>query len=138
MSNSHSVDRSSFEKLFSFEVPKVSNKDNEILTQDVTRSELRKALKKLRSKASPGLDSIPSGLYVQMFDLFAPVMLEVYNDIIQGQPPPASMRTSIVQFLSKPKKANSVKLSDKRKISVLCTDFKCLEKIMANRLKRVM
>ena len=48
------------------------------------------------------------------------------------------MRTSTVQFLSKPKKANSFKLSDKRKISVLCTDFKCLETILANRLNAVM
>ena len=63
MSNSHSVDRSSFEKLFSFEVPKVSNKDNEILTQNVTRSELRKALKKLRSKAKKLRFPLSSGKF---------------------------------------------------------------------------
>ena len=48
------------------------------------------------------------------------------------------MRTSTVQFLSKPKKAESLKLTYKRKISVLCTDFKCLETILANRLNKVM
>ena len=48
------------------------------------------------------------------------------------------MRTSTVQFLSKPKKANSIKLTDKRKISVLCTDFKCLETVLANRLNSAM
>ena len=73
-----------------------------------------------------------------MFDLFAPLMLEVFNDNLHGQSPPATMRTSIVQYLNKPKKARSIKLSDKRKISVLCTDFKCLEKVMALRLKKVM
>ena len=110
-----------------------------MLVQDIKKSELKKALKKLRTKASPGLDSIPSSLYLKLFDLFAPLMLEVFNEIIKGQsPPPASMRTSIVQYLTKPKKAKSIKLSDKRKISVLCTDFKCLEKIMAIRLKSVM
>ena len=138
MSKSHSVDLTSFQQLFSFDVPKINEKDNEVLTQSITKSELKKSLRKLRSKASPGIDSIPSSLYVKMFDLFAPLMVEVFNDIIHGQSPPASMRTSIVQFLNKPKKARSIKLSDKRKISVLCTDYKCLEKIMANRLKSVM
>ena len=138
MSKSHSIDSSAFNDLFSFDVPQISQSDNMLLTQEINRSELRKALLKLRSKAAPGLDSIPSGLYVTMFSLFAPLMLEVFNEIINGQTPAASMRTSIVQYLNKPKKANSVKLSDKRKISILCTDFKCLEKILANRLKRVM
>ena len=48
------------------------------------------------------------------------------------------MRTSTVQFLTKPKKVNSIKLSDKRKISVLCTDFKWLETVLANRLNSAM
>ena len=138
MSKNHTVDIENFEQLFSFDVPKISKNDNMLLTDKIKKSELKKALRKLRSKASPGIDSIPSGLYVSMFDLFAPLMLEVFNEIIQGQQPPASMRTSVVQYLNKPKKAKSIKLSDKRKISVLCTDFKCLEKIIAIRLKKVM
>ena len=138
MSKSHSIDSSAFNDLFSFDVPQISQSDNMLLTQEINRSELRKALLKLRSKAAPGLDSIPSGLYVTMFSLFAPLMLEVFNEIIHGHTPAASMRTSIVQYLNKPKKAKSIKISDKHKISVLCTDFECLEKILANRLKRIM
>ena len=138
MSRSHSIDHQKFEQLFSFNVPQISRSDNNILTKNISKSELRKALRKLKSKASPGIDSIPSGLYVKLFDVFAPIMIEVFNEIIHGQSPPASMRTSVVQYLSKPKKAKSMKLRDKRKISVLCTDFKCIEKIMANRLKKVM
>ena len=79
------------------------------------------------------------GTYAKLIDLFAPIVLEVFNCIVQGGcKPPESMRTSTVQFLSKPKKANSIKLTDKRKISVLCTDFKWLETILANRLNKVM
>ena len=70
--------------------------------------------------------------------MFAPHMLEVFNTMLHGEKPTETMRTSTVQFLSKPTKANSYKLSDKRKISVLCTDFKCLETILANRLNTVM
>ena len=65
-------------------------------------------------------------------------MLQLFNDILHGEQPSHSMRTSVVQFLSKPKKADSIKLSDRRKISVLCTDFKCLETIIANRLNTIM
>ena len=100
--------------------------------------ELKKALRQLNSKASPGIDGIPSTLYEKLVDTFAPHMLEVFNTILHGEKPTESMRTSTVQFLCKPKKATSFKLSDKRKISVLCTDFKCLETVLANRLNAVM
>ena len=101
--------------------------------------ELKKAIKQLNSKASPGMDGIPSTLYEKLADVFTPYMLEVFNFIIRGEDKPTeTMRTSTVQFLSKPKKANSIKLTDKRKISVLCTDFKCLETVLANRLNSAM
>ena len=101
-------------------------------------NELKNALKQLRAAASPGLDSIPSTLYLKLFDLLGPHMCQVFNNILHGEQPSHTMRTSIVQFLTKPKKAGSIKLEDKRKISVLCTDFKCIETIIANRLNATM
>ena len=106
---------------------------DEEVNREITMTELRKALNQLNSNDAPGVDGISSNLYVKMIDLF------VFNSIVKGGcTPPETMRTSTVQFLSKPKKAESLKLTDKRKISVLCTDFKCLETILANRLNKVM
>ena len=126
------------EELFSFQTPQISKSMDDLLNKTITKEELEIALKQLNHKASPGIDGIPSTVYTIMSDLFAPHMLDVFNNIAQGSKPPVSMRTSTIQFLTKPKKANSIKLSDKRRISVLCTDFKCLETIFANRLNKVM
>ena len=138
MSKKFTLDKEACDSLFSFEVPKITELMDEQLNCDITMMELKKALRQLNSKASPGIDGIPSTLYEKLVDMFAPHMLEVFNTMLHGEKPTETMRTSTVQFLSKPKKANSYKLSDKRKISVLCTDFKCLETILANRLNTVM
>jgi len=111
--------------------------DND-MSKDISFSELKTALRQMRKTASPGLDGIPVTLYLKLFDLVAPQMIEIFNSILQNEAPTRSMRTSIIQFLTKPKKKNSIKLDDKRKISVLCTDYKCLETILANRLNNVM
>ena len=139
MSQKFTLDLEACEKLFSFDVPQIGKTMDDAVNCEISKVELKKALKQLNSKASPGMDGIPSTLYETLSDVFAPHMLEVFNFILRGEDRPSeSMRTSTVQFLSKPKKASSIKLSDKRKISVLCTDFKCLETVMANRLNSVM
>ena len=138
MSLRFTLDRDACENIFSFQVPQITESMDDALNSDISMRELKKALSQLNSKASPGIDGIPSTLYTKLADVFVPHMLEVFNFILNGEKPTETMRTSTVQFLSKPKKANSFKLSDKRKISVLCTDFKCLETVLANRLNDVM
>ena len=138
MSLKFTLDKEACNKLFSFNVPQITESMDKTLNRDINMMELKKALRQLNSKASPEIDGIPSTLYEKLVDTFAPHMLEVFNTILHGEKPTESMRTSTVQFLCKPKKATSFKLSDKRKISVLCTDFKCLETVLANRLNAVM
>ena len=134
MSQIFTLDTTACKNLFSFKVPQITESMDNALNREISSVELKKELKQLNSKASPGVDGIPSTLYEKLVDDFAPHMLEVFNFILSGEDKPTeSMQTSTVQFLSKPKKASSIKLVDKRKISVLCTDFKCLETILANR-----
>ena len=138
LSKTFSLDENACEELFSFDVPKISAEVDELLHEDISSKELEIALKQLNSKASPGIDGIPSTLYVKLIDLFLPHIRLVFNCIVKGGQPSKTMRTSTIQFLTKPKKASSIKLSDKRRISVLCTDFKCLETVFANRLTKIM
>jgi len=88
--------------LFSFQFPQITESMDNALKSDISMIELKKALKQLNSKASPGIDGIPSTLYSKMVDLFAPHMLEVFNFILHGEKPTETMRTSTVQFLNKP------------------------------------
>ena len=97
MSHIFKLDYESCEKLFSFQVPQISASMDEEVNREITMTELRKALNQLNSNAAPGVDGIPSNLYVKMIDLFAPIMLEVFNYIVKGGgKPPETMRTSTV------------------------------------------
>ena len=64
-------------------------------------------------------------------------MKEKFTEVIQaiflGNKPSLSMRTSVMVFGSKPKKLNSLKPSDKRRISLLNSDFKIATGLEAKR-----
>ena len=47
------------------------------------------------------------------------------------------MRTALMVFGTKPKKANSLKPGDKRRISLLNPDFKILEGLDARRFRKI-
>ena len=57
--------------------------------------------------------------------------------IHEGHQPTASQRTSLMVFGSKPKKPSSIKPGDKRKISLLNSDFKIATGLEAKRFKKV-
>ena len=81
MSEIFTLDRDACENLFSFPVPQITESMDSALNSDISMMELKKALRQLNSKASPGIDGIPSTLYLKMVDLFAPHMLDVFNFI---------------------------------------------------------
>ena len=58
---------------------------------------------------------------------------EVMQALFQGNKPTASQRTSLMVFGSKPKKLSSLKPGDKRRISLLNSDFKNATGIEAKR-----
>ena len=64
----------------------------------------------MRKAASPGLET----LYLRLIDLLAPQLIEIFNSMIRNEAPTLPMRTSNIQFLTKPEKKHSIKLENKR------------------------
>ena len=64
-------------------------------------------------------------------------LLEVIKAVFSGQSPSISMRTAMMNFCTKPKKADSLKPEDKRRISILNCDFKLYEGLIARRFRSV-
>ena len=62
-------------------------------------------------------------------------LTDVAKAVFTGDKPTLSQRTSKMVFGSKPKKANSTKPSDKRRISLLNCDFKTMSGLEARRFK---
>ena len=68
-----------------------------------------------------------------MGDALAAVVEAKFN----GEKLPNSMRTAMMVFGTKPKKANSIKPGDKRRISLLNSDFKLVEGLEARRFRKI-
>ena len=85
--------------------------------------EVKIVLNKSNLLAAPGTDGIPSLLYHECWPVMKGRFTEVIQSIFQGNKPTLSQRTSLMVFGSKPKKPNSLKPGDKRRISLLHSDF---------------
>ena len=106
--------------------PVFSAQDNQKLLCLPTEDDVKKVISKSNLHAAPGTDGIPSLLYSKCWDVMGGPLTEVIIAIHRGGIPTGSMRTSLMVFGSKPKKPNSLKPGDKRRISLLNSDYKVL------------
>ena len=110
-----------------------SEEDNQNFMKIPDEQEIKEVLNKSNLLAAPGSDGIPSLLYHECWDILKLRFTEVIQAIFSGRKPPVSMRTSVMVFGNKPKKMNSIKPGDKRRISLLNSDFKVATGIEAKR-----
>ena len=116
------------------EVEKVfSEEDNQKFMVLPDEDEVKEVLTKSNLLAAPGTDGIPSLLYHECWPIMKEKFTQVIQSIFQGGSPTLSMRTSLMVFGSKPKKLSSLKPGDKRRISLLNSDFKTATGIEAKR-----
>ena len=103
-----------------------SEDDNKMLLAPPTLVEIKEVLKKTNLTAAPGNDGIPSLLYSVCWDTLKDDILDMIKYVHMGGSPSLSQRQSLMVFGSKPKKLNSIKPGDKRRISMLNSDMKIL------------
>ena len=113
--------------------PVFSAKDNEKFLSLPSLSDVKKRVLASNLLAAPGTDGIPSMLYSKCWDVMGPALTEVVQAIYRGGQPTQSMQTALMVFGSKPKKPNSIKPGDKRRISLLNSDFKVVTGLEADR-----
>ena len=117
--------------------PVFTSKDNTMLKKAPDKEEVKLSVWSSNLHAAPGSDGLTTFLYQQCWDVMGDSLTEVTQSIHQGSSPTLSQRTSLMVFGSKPKKPNSIIPSDKRRISLLNSDFKVVTGIDANRFKKV-
>ena len=110
-----------------------SAKDNENFLSLPSLNDVKKRVSTSNLLAAPGTDGIPSLLYSKCWDVMGPALTEVVQAIYKGGQPTQSMQTALMVFGSKPKKPNSIKPGDKRRISLLNSDFKVVTGLEADR-----
>ena len=104
--------------------PVFTEQDNQLFLTPPTKDDDRKTVNNSNLLAAPGTDGIPGLVYKECWNVLGDHLTAVMNNIFKCKELPMSMRTSLMVFGSKPKKPGSLLPKDKRRISLLNSDFK--------------
>jgi hypothetical protein len=111
--------------------------DNTMLTAVPDKEEVWMSVKTSNVDSSPGTDGITSLVYRECWDILGDAMTEVVQAVFSGEQPTLSQRTSLMVFSAKPKKLRSLKPGDKRRLSMLNSDFKVITGVELGRYNKV-
>ena len=118
------------------EVKGMLKKEEYVLDGELTLEELQFVLEKTKKDKSPGVDGIPYEFYLTSFKTIGSTMVEMMNATMRAKRLAKSQGLAVVKLI--PKKKNAQRPSDFRPISLLCTDYKLLAGILAERLKETL
>ena len=105
------------------------------LDSPVVIDEVLSAIQGASNRSSPGKDGIPYEFYKVFQKEVAPILVQIYNDLLQGKGLKPSALESMVILIFK-NKGSEEELKNWRPISLLNCDLKILTKIMAKRLQK--
>lgn len=117
-------------------LPQVCEEDNVELEAPVSAQELQEALQSLQSRKAPGIDGLPADFYKVFWPVLGEDLLVVLRDSLSKGQLPLNCRRAVLTLL--PKKVDLQDIKNWRPVSLLCTDYKLLSKVLARRLKKVM
>ena len=115
------------------DLPQLSPADKKALDSIITLQELTAAVNNMASGKSPGLDGLPADFFKHFWHLLGQDLLDVFNECFTSGTLPPSCRRAVISLL--PKKGDLTLLKNWRPVALLCTDYKILSKVLANRLK---
>ena len=112
--------------------------DNIMLAAEPTKDEVKASIDSSNLHAAPGTDGITSYLYKECFGILGDALTDVVKAVFQGQQPTLSQRTSLMVCSNKPGKEKSLKVKDKRRLSLLNADFKVITGLEVGRFSKVL
>ncbi|GLI67047.1 hypothetical protein VaNZ11_011236 [Volvox africanus] len=106
--------------------------DEVVGSPTITVSELGFALKKSQPGKAPGWDGIPTDLYRKFWPEIGPTMAALFTAIGKTGQVPTGFLDGIIKVLYK--KGDPKQPGNYRPITLLCSDYRLLAKVLANRL----
>jgi hypothetical protein len=114
---------------------KISEKDRASCEAPFSADELKEALKKLPSRKCPGIDGLPTEYYKMFWPQLSSHFLDLVQDCFTNGSLPLTMRTSVITLIYKKGARTSIK--NYRPISLLCSDYKIIATVLAERMRKV-
>ena len=116
---------------------KISQEQNEVCAKDITMNELKNAVLKLKNGRTPGLDGLPAEFYKLLWNEIKEPMLAAFLECYNSHEMFPSANKGILNLIAKQGK-DSRFLKNLRPITLLNTDYKIVEKVLANRLEPIL
>ncbi|KAL2076997.1 hypothetical protein ACEWY4_027414 [Coilia grayii] len=117
-------------------LPQVSTEANAKLGRALTMEELESALQDMECGKAPGVDGLPVDFFKSFWPEMGKDLLAVLSDSLAKGRLPLSCRRAVLTLL--PKKGDLNEITSWRPVSILCSDYKLLSKVLANRLSKVL
>jgi hypothetical protein len=129
---------SDFDHVFLTEnIPKISETEQTLCDEPITKDEIKKALEQMKPNKSPGTDGFSPEFYRHFWDQISDlvhdsIMCAYTKNILSSE-----QKRAVLQLIPK-KDKDITKLKNWRPISLLNTDYKLLTHTLANRLQKVL
>lgn len=117
-------------------IKKLDVEDKHILEEELTIIEIETALKQMKNGKSPGIDGLTSEFLKHFWADIKKLLYKAFLQCIKEGCLSPTMKTGLITLLPKPQK-DLLMLDNWRPITLLCSDYKLLALVYANRLKHV-
>lgn len=123
--------------LESLDLPSIGMEQNQLITQEITMTEIDNAISRLKTNKVPGGDGFPAEWYKTFRELLIPTLQKCFNYVLLGGKTPVSWKQAIISVIPKVGK-DRTECSSYRPISVLNLDYRLFASIMAKRLEDIL
>ncbi len=133
---SEGIDDECSQELLSNVQSKLSEIDQNMCDADFTLEECTNVVQHLKCGKSPGMDGITNAFYKEFWSLIGNDFMEVISEIVLKNELCSSQYTGLIRLLYKSGEREDI--GNWRPITLLNSDYKILEKVLANRMQKVL